>query len=68
MEENIVVDGVLASCYPSSDHDLSHLAMTPIRWFPGIVQWVFGEDDGFPTYVRTTEQFGKWISPHGQLW
>ena len=28
-EGNIVVDGVLASCYASFDHDLAHIAMVP---------------------------------------
>ena len=63
-----MVNGILASCYPSADHDLSHLSMTPLRWFPGIVEQILGEEDGFSTYVRISELFGKWISPHGQLW
>ena len=29
-EGNIVVDGVLASCYAFSNHDLAHTAMAPI--------------------------------------
>ena len=66
-EGNIVVNGILASCYPSVDHDLSHISMTPLRWFPGIVHWVFGENDGFSTYVKTSEQFGKWMLPDGQI-
>ena len=37
---NIMVDGVLASCYASVNHDLGHIVMTPIRWFPEMVQWV----------------------------
>ena len=31
MEGNIIVDGVLASCYASVDHDLGHIAMVPMR-------------------------------------
>ena len=34
MEGNIIVDGVLASCYASSDHDLVHIIMVPIQRFP----------------------------------
>ena len=30
MKGNIVVDGVLASCYASFDHDLAHFVMTPM--------------------------------------
>ena len=33
MEGNIIVDGVLASCYVSPDHDLAHIAMTPCDGF-----------------------------------
>ena len=30
IEGNIVVNGLLASCYASSDHDLAHTGMAPI--------------------------------------
>ena len=30
---NIVVGGILASCYASFDHDLAHLAMVPMQWY-----------------------------------
>ena len=33
LEGNIVVDGVLASCYASFDHDLVHLVTSPMRWY-----------------------------------
>ena len=58
-EGNIMIDGVLASCYTSADHDLVHLAMTPIQWYPGIVQWIFGEDDGFSTFAKMTKETFK---------
>ena len=57
MEGNIVVDGVLASCYPAADHDLAHLSMAPLRWFPEIINWVFGQDRGWPSYVKIVEKF-----------
>ena len=45
IEGNIVVDGILASCYAYADHDLGHLGMMPFRWLPDRVdiwcrQWV----------------------------
>ena len=46
MEGNIVVDDVLASCYPDIDHDMSHFGMTPMRWFPKMIELIFGEDSG----------------------
>ena len=66
-EGNILVDGVLASCYASIDHDMAHITMTHIRWFPAIIQWIFGEDNGILTYAKTTEELAKWILPHGQI-
>ena len=43
MEGNIIVNGVLASSYASvSSHDLTHLTMKPIQWFPDAVEWIFG--------------------------
>ena len=37
-EGNIVVDGVLASCYGSFNHDVAHIIMAPMRWFPGTME------------------------------
>ena len=44
MEGNILVDGVLASCYASFDHDAQHFAMKPLLWFPHIIDMLLGED------------------------
>ena len=63
---NIIVDGILASCYPSTDHDLAHIVMAPIQWFPKIIKWIFGEGNGFPTYVNIVEEFGNWMLPEEQ--
>ena len=60
---NIVVDGVLASCYASFDHDLVHLAMIPIQWYPEIMEWIFGVTDGTPDYVDIVKGFGRWVLP-----
>ena len=68
VEGNIIVDGILASCYTISDHDLAHLAMTPIRWFPKITDWIFGENNGTPGYVGIAESLGRWVMPNGQLY
>ena len=55
IEGNIIVDGVLASCYASVNHDVIHLAMKPMQWFPDIIQWVFGEDGRFSAFAKTAE-------------
>lgn len=66
MEGTIIVDGVLASCYVSCNHHLAHMAMAPIRWFPGVVEWIFGWDrtNGMPGYISIMEDLGKLIIPH----
>ena len=66
-EGNIIVNGLLASFYPSNNHDLAHLAMIPTLWLPEMIQWIFGEDDGFSAYAKTTEELGQWMLPNGQL-
>ena len=62
-----MVDGVLASCYASFNHDLSHIAMTPIQWIPKIMQLVYGADDKDLAYVSITKELGKLILPYGQI-
>ena len=63
MEGNIVVDGVLASCYPSTYHDLADIAMTPVQWFPNIIDWMNGEKNGFSIFVTITEDVIRWVLP-----
>ena len=68
-EGSIIVDGILASCYPSSvDHNLAHLSMGPIRWFPDVMYMIFGEDDTFSVFIRINEELGLWMIPYGQFW
>ena len=64
MEGTIMVNEVLASCYAHSpDHDLAHFWMTPLRWFPDIMQWIFGEDIEFPVYVKIIYDLGNCMMP-----
>ena len=63
MEGSLVVDGVLASCYPSALHDLAHIAMTPIRIFPIIIEWIFGYEKGILGFVMMAEDLGQWVLP-----
>ena len=66
-EGNIVVDGVLTSCYPSASHELSHIGMTPIQIFSEIIEWIFGEHNCSPGYAIISEGLARWIIPDGQL-
>ena len=62
-EGNIVVDGILASCYASFDHDLAHFAMTPIKWFPGLMEWIFGDNNGMQGYLSIAKTIGRYLTP-----
>ena len=54
-----MVDGVLASCYANFDHDLAHFTMTPMQWFPEIMEWIFGEDTRYPVLIDMATQLGR---------
>ena len=64
MEGNIVVNGVLASCYASYVHDLSHFTMTLIGWFPHITELIFGNEKGSPAYVNVIGELGDLLLPY----
>ena len=64
-EGNIIVDRVLASCYASTDHTLAHLGMKPLQWFPEMIQWLIGEDNEEPVFVRMTKELCKSVMPAG---
>ena len=61
-----MVDDVLASCYADFNHDLAHITLTTIRLFPNMVQWIFGEDNGFQNYVIINNYIGEWLVPYQQ--
>ena len=63
MEGNIVVDGVLASCYGIVDHDMVRIVIKPIQWYPGIIDLVFGDENGVSGYVSLAQDLGIWLVP-----
>ena len=65
VEGNIVVDGVLASCYAGYDQSLAHFAMKPLGWFPEIVDWFFGDDIANPAFVNIIGDLGSWLLSYG---
>ena len=65
---NLVVGGVLASCYASFDHDLAHFAMIPMQWYPEMTQWIFGVDNGTPDYLNIAKVFGRLVLPSELLY
>ena len=67
-EGNIIVDGVLTSCYADFHHDVAHLTMTPMQRLAEALEWVFGADAGFSNYVNIAREFGILLFPDGQNW
>ena len=66
-EGKIIVNGILASCYPAVDHDMIHIGMTPIQLFPEMIEWIFGDDKGFQAFVSILGHLGRPILPDGIL-
>ena len=62
MEGNIVVDGVLASCYAAVDHDICQIAMKPVQHYSDITKLVFGNENGVSVYVSVLQNLGRWMS------
>ena len=63
-----MVNGVLASCFASFDHDIAHIGMTPIQWIPEIAEWLFGEEGGILTFVSISKEASRLLLPIEQLW
>ena len=64
-EGKIIVDGVLASCYANFHHDLAHLTMLPMQQLSEVLEWIIGNDTGYPVYVSTAGVIGRFILPNG---
>ena len=59
----IIVDGILASCYALSDHDMAHIGMLPMRWFPGLSERVFGKDSESPNFINVIGELANIVFP-----
>ena len=62
MEGNILVDGVMASCYASFDHGVAHVVMKPLLWFPNIMDLLLGEEKSIHSYATILEHVSGMIS------
>ena len=47
-----------------SFHDLAHMVMMPISWYPEVMEWVFGIEDGFTGFVKIMEILWKYVLPY----
>ena len=65
-EGNILVDGILASCYAIFDHDTAHVVMKPLLWFPRMMDLLLGDGKSTHTYLYILEFFGKIAVPNWQ--
>ena len=68
MEGTIMVDEVLASCYPSEDHDIIHNMLLLVRYFPHFTMWIFGKENGFYSYIKILEHIHKWVVANNHLY
>ena len=55
---------ILVECYASTHHDFGHLALAPMRYFPKLMNLIFGQSNNYPGYVKVLEDFGKMMSPN----
>ena len=59
-----MVDGVLASCYAAfPDHDLAHIGMIPIRLFPKMTVWIFGDCNSSSVIGEIFKHLGEFMLP-----
>ena len=63
MDGRIVVDGILASSYAFLGHDLARVGMIPIRLFPQLMEFLFGDDIVSPVFVNVIKHMGELILP-----
>ena len=68
MEGNIVVDYILASCHASCDHDIVHITLVLVRYFPQLIMWIFGEEDGLSSFIKISLHFHKWVIANNHLY
>ena len=63
-----MVDEVLASCYASGNHDIVHIVVVLVRYFPELTKWIFGGENGFSTHIKIIQHFHKWVIPNNHLY
>ena len=62
-----MIDGVLASCYAFSDHNLAHITVTPMLWFSELIEWIFGMEKESQGYVSILADLGRMLLPFNTL-
>ena len=62
-----MVDDILASCYANFNHELAHFTMMPMQRFSAVMEWIFGEDAGYPVFVSTARRLGNFCNQIVQI-
>ena len=60
------MDGVLASCYASFNHDTQHIVMKPLLWFPSMMDMLLGEEKSIHSYVTILQHVSGVMSVYVQ--
>ena len=42
--------------------------MIPMQWYPEMMEWIFGVNNGTPEYVNIVKGFGRWVLPAVSLY
>ena len=42
------------------------LSLTPMRWFPNIIEWIFGDDNEYQGYIKIAKELGNWVKLYWQ--
>ena len=58
----MIVNDIYASCYAAISHNVAHIGLAPMRWFP----WLLDSDpnlQGARPYVKFLKQLGIYLLP-----
>ena len=37
-----------------------------MRWFPNIIEWIFGDDNEYQGYIKIAKELGNWVKLYWQ--
>ena len=66
-EGNVMVNRIMVSCYAVSNHNLAHLMLAPMQWYPDIMVWIFGIEKESPGYISILTDLGGLMLPFNSL-
>ena len=63
---SLLVNNFHVSCYASFEHNIAHVAMAPLRWFPWLLNWST-YIEGVQPYVHYMKKLGRILLPTSLL-